>query len=74
MSLPSSIKKPSNWWWVGHLFFGIITGLVVYVTWKEENPKMAKKHLIHSIWIGLIVCFLPVIFILVMYSPFLFTR
>jgi len=71
MSLPKPTKKPSNWWWVGHLFFGIITGLVVYVIWKDDNQKMAKKHLIHSIWIGIVVCFLPVIILLIMFGALL---
>lgn len=60
MSMPSPDKYPSYWWWVGHVFFGMITGLVCYVVWKDENPKAAKKHLIHSIWVG---CVAPVVFL-----------
>ncbi len=51
MSIPSNERSPSKIWYVGHLFFWIITGLICYIIWKDENKQMAKKHLIHSIWI-----------------------
>ena len=71
MSLPASDKSPSYWWWVGHVFFGMMTGLVCYVVWKDENPKAAKKHLIHSIWIGCVplAVFLVLFFVLLTIDP-----
>ena len=58
MSTPEAPKIPSKLWWIGHIFFGIITGLICYILWKDENPKAAKKHLIHSIWLGF-VAYIP---------------
>ena len=55
MTMPEPNKTPSNWWWVAHFFFGVMTGLACYVLWKDENLKAAKKHLIHSIWLGVVV-------------------
>ena len=49
---------PSKLWYVGHVFFWIITGLICYILWKERNIESARKHLKHSIWLGLL---LPVI-------------
>ena len=65
MSLPKSNKFPSNWWWVGHAFFGIFTGLVCYIVWKDDNANAAKKHLIHSIWIGVVF---PVVAFLIFFA------
>ena len=61
MTTPQPNKTPSKWWWIGHIFFGIITGLVCYLVWKDENLKAAKKHLIHSIWIGLVPYFIAIL-------------
>jgi len=61
MSKPETKKVPSKWWYVGHIFCWVITGLICYILWKEENLKAAKKHLIHSIWIG-IIGYVPIIF------------
>ncbi len=58
---------PSKIWYVGHFFLWIITGLVCYLIWKDKNKEAARKHLIHSIWIGLI----PEIFVwVVLFSSF----
>ena len=53
-----SVDTPSKIWYVGHVFFWIITGLICYILWKERNIESAHKHLKHSIWLGLL---LPVI-------------
>ncbi len=45
MTLPQSNRAPSKLWWVGHIIFGLVTGLVCYVIWKDENPIAAKKSL-----------------------------
>ena len=49
---------PSKIWYVGHVFFWVITGLICYILWKDKNQKAARKHLIHSIWLGML---LPVV-------------
>ena len=52
---------PSKIWYVGHLFFGIITGLICYIIWQDKNKEAARKHLIHSIWIGFIPVFIMIL-------------
>ncbi len=53
METPTS--TPSKIWYVGHIFFWVITGLVCYILWKDKNLEAARKHLIHSIWLGLLL-------------------
>ena len=45
---------PSKWWYVGHLFFWVITGLVVYILYKDTNREAARKHLIVSLVLGVV--------------------
>lgn len=45
---------PSKWWYVGHLFFWVITGLVVYILYKDTNKEAARKHLIVSLVLGVV--------------------
>lgn len=52
-------EKPHPIWWVAHIFLWVISGLVVYILYKDKNAAAARRHLIWSIIIGL----LPVIFI-----------
>ena len=52
---PSNMETPSKIWYVGHLFFWIITGLICYIIWKDRNLEAARSHLIHSIWLGLLL-------------------
>ncbi len=46
---------PSKWWYIGHAFLGVITGLACYVLYKDKNPQMARRHLITSIWFPIAV-------------------
>ena len=46
------VPVPSKWWYLGHAFFWIITGLVVYVLYKDTNKAAARAHLIVSIFLG----------------------
>ena len=46
---------PSKWWYVGHAFFWVITGLVVYILYKDTNKEAARKHLIVSLVLGIVV-------------------
>ena len=46
-------RTPPKIWYVAHIFLWIISGLVCYVLWKDENRQAAKRHLLHSLWIGL---------------------
>lgn len=57
-------EYPNKIWWVGHVFFWLITGIICYFVWKNRNIKAARRHLIHSTWIGII----PVVFL----SAFIF--
>lgn len=50
-------EKPHPIWWVAHIFLWIISGLVVYILYKDRNAAAARRHLIWSVIIGL----LPVI-------------
>ena len=59
----SSPPVPSKWWYVGHAFFWIITGLVVYVLYKDTNKEAARRHLIVSIFLGVVVA---VVFVAIM--------
>ncbi|CAI9831118.1 MAG: hypothetical protein MPI95_02085 [Nitrosopumilus sp.] len=43
------LEKPSALWYLGHLFLGIITGLICYLIWRERNNSAATRHLIASI-------------------------
>ena len=55
---PSGIAaepRISAWWYVGHVFLWIITGLICYVVYKDERPRQARHHLITSIWLGFAV-------------------
>lgn len=47
----SKQEGPSKWWYLGHIFFWVITGLICYLIYKDTNRPAAKKHLIHSIWV-----------------------
>ena len=47
-------ETPNKLWWLGHVVFWIITGLICYILWKDRNEQAARKHLIHSIWIGFV--------------------
>ena len=46
---------PSKWWYAGHAFFWVITGLVVYILYKDTNKEAARKHLIVSLVLGIVV-------------------
>lgn len=48
-------ESPSKIWYFLHLFLWIMTGLLCYMSWRKKNPAAAKKQLIHSVWIGLII-------------------
>lgn len=47
-------QNPHWAWWIGHVFLGVFSGLVVYVLYKDKNYAAARKHLIFSIIIWVI--------------------
>lgn len=47
-------EKPHIIWWVAHIFLGVISGLVVYILYKEKNPAEARRHLVFSVIIWVI--------------------
>ena len=49
------MEAPSRVWWIAHVFLWIVSGLACYVLWKDRNPVAARKHLVHSLWIGIVV-------------------
>lgn len=54
-------ERPHPIWWVAHIFLCIISGLVVYVLYKDKNPAAARRHLIGSIIIGILGIILGVV-------------
>lgn len=56
MSDETSSPKPNpHWiWWFGHIILGVVSGLVVYVLYKDKNYEAAKMHLIASIIIWVV--------------------
>lgn len=48
-------ERISLWWYVGYVCLGITVGLVFYVLYKEHIPQTARRHLIMSIWLPLVV-------------------
>lgn len=59
--------RPSSLWYLGHIFIGIVSGLICYLLWHEKNKKAAKKHLIVSI----VLSFVPAIIVLAVSAAFL---
>lgn len=53
----------SAWWYVGHVFMWVVTGLICYVIYRDERPLRARRHLIVSIWLGFAV-WIPIILIM----------
>ena len=48
-------ETPSRLWYVAHVFFWIISGIICYIVWKERNREAARRHLIHSLWLPFVV-------------------
>ena len=61
-------ESPSRLWYVGHMFFGILSGILCFLKWRKTNRRMAIRHLLHSLWIPFVM-FLPAIFIGMLLSP-----
>ena len=59
----TSPPVPSKFWYVAHLFLWVISGLVVYVLYKDTNRAMARRHLIVSLVLGAVVA---VVFVAIM--------
>ena len=36
--------KPHTVWWVADVFLGVISGLVVYILYKDKNPAVFSCH------------------------------
>lgn len=49
MHPPPHPPEPSKLWYAGHVFLGIITGIVVYVLYKDSNGEAARWHLTVSL-------------------------
>ena len=41
--------KPHPVWWIGHFCLGVLTGLAVYLLYKDKNPEAARRHLVYSV-------------------------
>ena len=50
----NTMEKPHFIWWFAHIVLGVITGLVVYLLYKEKNPTAARRHLIGSVVIMIV--------------------
>ena len=38
-------ERPHAAWWAAHAFPGAISGLVVYVPYKDKNPAASRRRL-----------------------------
>ena len=47
--------KPHYIWWLAHIILGVISGLVVYILYKDRNPEAARFHLVMSLVIMIVV-------------------
>ena len=56
-------EKPHIVWWIAHLILGVISGFVVYVLYKDRNIEAARRHLIGSVAI-MIVVMIPLLFLI----------
>ena len=45
----------SPWWYAGFAIMGITAGLAFYVLYKEPMPQVARRYLIMSIWLPVVV-------------------
>ncbi len=54
MTLMSSINV-SNWWYPGIALLGLTAGLAFYVLYKEHDYAVARKFLIMSIWLPIVI-------------------
>lgn len=54
----SCVPRPCRFWYLAHLFFGVLSGVLCYAMWRNRNRSAAKMHLIHSIWLP-IPAFIP---------------
>lgn len=59
-----SSENISPWWYAGYLFLGITAGLAFYVLYKESNQAIARRHLIMSIWLPIVV-WIPVYIVII---------
>lgn len=59
----STTERPHVIWWLAHLILGVVSGLVVYVLYKDRNIEAARRHLIGSVVI-MIVVMIPLLFLL----------
>ncbi|MEA2076278.1 MAG: zinc-ribbon domain-containing protein [Euryarchaeota archaeon] len=61
----ASAEKPSNWWYLLPILFGILGGIIGYIVIRVKDEKMAKNIL----YVGLGTFVLGVIFIAAVPSP-----
>jgi len=61
----ASAEKPSNWWYLLPILFGILGGIIGYIVIKVKDEKMAKNIL----YVGLGTFVLGIIFIAAVPSP-----
>ena len=52
---PPPARGPSRLWYVGHVFLGVISGLVCYLVWRDQDIKAARRHLVWSMVITIII-------------------
>jgi len=61
----ASTEKPSNWWYLLPILFGILGGIIGYIVIKVKDEKMAKNIL----YVGLGTFMLGIILIAAVPSP-----
>ncbi len=42
---PPKPATPSKLWYAGHVFFWVITGLICYILWQDQNQEAARRFM-----------------------------
>ncbi len=46
---------PSRAWYIVHILLGVLSGIIVFVLYRHDNPRAARHHLLVSIGLTVLV-------------------